>query len=92
MLCDQPFVSEETIGRLIEKSEQTDAPIVASFYNNTVGVPALFAREMFAELSNLAGDEGAKAIIKKHATDIVQTPAREAAFDVDTQADFQKLL
>lgn len=91
MLCDQPFVSEETINCLIEKFEQTGAPIVASFYNETVGVPALFAREIFGELSNLDGDKGAKAIIKKHAAEVVQAPAPEAAFDVDTEADFQKL-
>jgi CTP:molybdopterin cytidylyltransferase MocA len=46
---------------------------------------------MFAELSDLQGDAGAKAVIKKRAADLAQTRAPEAAFDVDTQADFQKL-
>lgn len=91
MLCDQPFVTAKTLNHLIEKHKQTGAPVVASHYNETLGVPALFARELFGELSNLAGDAGAKAIIKKHAAQAVQTPAPEAAFDVDTQADFQKL-
>jgi molybdenum cofactor cytidylyltransferase len=91
MLCDQPFVTAETIRRLIEKFEQTGAPVVACLYNNTTGVPALFARKMFAELSNLEGDAGAKAIIKKHHADVAQTPAPEAAFDVNTEADFLKL-
>lgn len=91
MLCDQPFVTAETIRRLIEKFEQTGSLLVASFYNNTTGVPALFASEMFAELSNLDADAGARAIIKKHHANVAQTPTPEAAFDIDTQADFQKL-
>ena len=91
MLCDQPFVTAETLNRLIETFQKTKKPIAACEYADTTGVPALFAREMFAELSDLQGDTGAKTIIKKHAADVAHTPAPEAAFDVDTQADFQKL-
>ena len=92
MLCDQPFVTPETLNRLVETFQKTKKPIAACQYSDTLGVPALFAREMFAELSDLQGDAGAKAVIRKHAADVAQTPASEAAFDVDTQADFQKLL
>ncbi len=92
MLCDQPFVVVETLNRLVETFQKTKKPIVACQYADTTGVPALFAREMFAELSDLQGDAGAKAVIKKHAANVARTPAPEAGFDVDTQADFQKLL
>ena len=91
MLCDQPFVTAETLNRLVETFQKTNKPIAACQYADTIGVPALFVREMFAELSALQGDAGAKAVIKKHAAAIARTPAPEAAFDVDTQADFQKL-
>jgi molybdenum cofactor cytidylyltransferase len=92
MLCDQPFVTAETLNRLVETFQKTKKPIAVCEYADTIGVPALFAREMFAELSDLQGDAGAKTVIKKHAADVAPTPAPEAAFDVDTQADFQKLL
>ncbi|HEX8196181.1 MAG TPA: nucleotidyltransferase family protein [Pyrinomonadaceae bacterium] len=92
MVCDQPFVTPETLNRLIETYQKTKKPIAACQYADTLGVPALFAREMFAELSDLQGDAGAKAVIKKHAANVAQMTAPEAAFDVDTQADFQKLL
>lgn len=92
MLCDQPFVTAETLNRLVETFQKTKKSIAACQYADTLGVPALFAREMFAELSDLQGDAGAKAVIKKHAANVAQTPTPEAAFDVDTQADFQKLL
>jgi len=92
MVSDQPFVTAETLDRLVETFQKTKKPIAACHYADTLGVPALFAREMFAELSDLQGDTGAKAVIKKHAANVAQTPAPEAAFDVDTQTDFQKLL
>ncbi|HEX9927422.1 MAG TPA: nucleotidyltransferase family protein [Pyrinomonadaceae bacterium] len=91
MLCDQPFVTAETLNRLVETFQKTKKPIAACQYAETLGVPALFTREMFAELSDLQGDAGAKAVIRKHAAEVAKTPAPEAAFDVDTQADFQNL-
>lgn len=87
MLCDQPLITDETISRLIETYKKTKKPIVACEYENTIGVPALFAREMFDELLNLRGDTGAKAIIKKHADKTAKLHAPEAAFDIDTPED-----
>lgn len=92
MLCDQPFVTAEILNRLAETFQKTKKPIAACQYAETLGVPALFAREMFAELSDLQGDAGAKTVIKKHSANVAQMPAPVAAFDIDTQADFQKLL
>lgn len=91
MLCDQPFVTAETLRRLRDAFVETKKPIAASRYENTFGVPALFAREIFAELKNLQKDEGAKKIIKKHIARTALVHAPEAAFDVDTRQDFEKL-
>lgn len=90
-LCDQPLVTTEVLRRLRDAFIETGKPIAASKYEKTVGVPALFAREIFAELENLQADEGAKKIIKKdmNRTSLVAVP--EAAFDVDTSHDFENL-
>ncbi len=90
-LCDQPLVTTEVLHRLRDAFTETGKLIAASEYENTVGVPALFAREIFAELENLQADEGAKKIIKKNMnrTSLVAVP--EAAFDVDTAQDFENL-
>ena len=92
MLCDQPFVTSEVLMRLRDAFIESKKPIVASQYENVVGVPALFAREIFAELNDLKGDVGAKKIIVKdlHRTVLIDVP--EAAFDVDTLQDFEKLM
>jgi len=92
MLCDQPFVSRATIANLINNYTSTRKPIVASSYQETLGVPALFAREMFAELMDLKGDIGAKPVILSHAADVCKIDAPEAFSDIDTQADYEKLL
>ncbi|HSK74226.1 MAG TPA: nucleotidyltransferase family protein [Pyrinomonadaceae bacterium] len=91
MLCDQPFVSAEILRRLRDVFAETKKAIVASEYENTIGVPALFAREIFDELHNLQNDEGAKKIIKKDMNRTALVTVPEAAFDIDTLRDYEEL-
>ncbi|HEX8638328.1 MAG TPA: nucleotidyltransferase family protein [Pyrinomonadaceae bacterium] len=92
MLCDQPLISTKTLRKLGDVFILTGKPIVACEYENTFGVPVLFARPFFSELMNLSEDEGAKKIIKKYRerTEFIRCP--EAATDIDTVEDYQKLL
>lgn len=87
--CDQPFVNAAIYNKLIDIFEDTNCAIVACRYLDVVGVPALFSRLHFAELSQLSGREGARKIIQRHidATKIVDFP--HGAFDIDTTADLQ---
>ena len=92
MLSDQPFVDEKTIRSLLETYSTTGKPIVASEYNDVLGVPALFDRSMFDELMKLEGDAGARVIIRQSASENIATiPAPEAAFDIDTPHDRDRL-
>lgn len=92
MLCDQPLVTAEVLQNLRDAVAETGKPIAACSYENTVGVPALFAREIFGEFTDLRDDEGAKKIIKKDKQRVALIAAPEAAFDVDTLQDFEELL
>ena len=92
MLCDQPFVNEQTIRSLVDTYRLSGKPVVAAEYDGVVGVPALFDREMFDELLKLEGDAGARVVIRQNVGDKVATvPTPEAAFDVDTPEDFQRI-
>ena len=91
MLCDQPFVSAEVLRRLQDAFIKTKKPVIASKYENTLGVPALFARKIFGELKNLKDDEGAKKIISKDLNRTVLVAVPEAAFDVDIPRDYVEL-
>jgi molybdenum cofactor cytidylyltransferase len=88
MLCDQPLISGKILERFVEKAE---AGLVAAEYNGTIGVPALFGREFFEELKSLEGAEGAKKILLKHADRVVRIPCPEAALDVDTPEDLERV-
>lgn len=92
MVCDQPFVSVELLEKIIAKYAETNALIVACEYENTSGVPALFAAKLFPELLALSASNGAKQLIKKYQTETVFVAFPEGAFDIDTPDDYEKLL
>ncbi len=89
-LCDQPFITSEMLDRFGEKFATTNAAVIAAAYNGVTGVPALFSRELFGELSRLDGDKGARDLIRSR-TDIVVIDLPEASFDVDTSGDVKYL-
>lgn len=90
-LCDQPFVTAELIDTLIERHRETGKTIVGTEYRGTRGVPALFARGLFTELSALSGHEGARQIIRNHPDDTAVVPFVGAAIDIDTPQDYEAL-
>jgi molybdenum cofactor cytidylyltransferase len=90
-LCDQPFVTAELIDTLIKRRRETGKTIVGTEYRGTRGVPALFARELFAEVRALSGHEGARRIIRNHRDDTVVVPFVGAAIDIDTPQDYEAL-
>ena len=88
MLCDQPFVTADVLDSLIDTYHKTGLPIVASDYGAMRGVPALFAKELFAELASLIGDEGARRLIARHPEMVATIAFAACVFDVDTPADY----
>jgi len=92
LLCDQPFINKESIMRLVQTQKETGKSIVASEYGGSLGVPAMFTRNMFGELVVLRGDKGAKSLIEKYKeSDLAKVPAPEAEVDIDSEEDFAKL-
>ena len=90
-LCDQPFVSPQTLNQLVEAYHLTGKPIIASEYAGTFGVPALFSRTLFSELMNLKNTEGAKQLIKRHIHAVFSIPFPDGAIDIDTPKDYEQL-
>jgi len=92
LLCDQPFVSIQLIADMIKKQKETGKPIIACSYNNTLGVPVLFDKSLFAELLSLNGSEGAKKILKNHPQEIEAIPFEQGGIDIDTPEDYERLI
>ncbi|MCF0051547.1 nucleotidyltransferase family protein [Dyadobacter sp. LJ53] len=91
-VSDQPFVTSDLFNALIDKALETKFGIVASEYDNTFGTPVLFSNRYFPALLTLSGAEGAKKLVKKFTDDATSIPFPLGSVDIDTQADYQKLL
>jgi molybdenum cofactor cytidylyltransferase len=91
VLGDQVAVTAEDLRRLNNAWKEQEETIAAATYDGHVGVPAIFPRLCFAELSELKGDRGARLILERHNFRLVRVPMPNAAIDLDTPADMAAL-
>jgi molybdenum cofactor cytidylyltransferase len=85
-LTDQPRVDVDHYRTLIQRYLETDA-IVATGYPDGEGVPALFPRRNFDELSRLSGDRGGKEILVRYRDRLEVIASPSAAHDIDYPED-----
>jgi molybdenum cofactor cytidylyltransferase len=91
MVCDQPFVTQELIARIVAAHGETGRSIIASSYGRSYGVPALFGKKYFAQLKALKGAIGAKQLIQKHIADVQLVDFPQGEVDIDTPDDLSRL-
>lgn len=91
LLADQPLVTSAHLVAMAKLLEAAHIHIVAAEYNGTLGVPALFKREMFPLLAVLPPEAGARHLLRGSRSQIAVYPLPEAAMDVDTPEDFEAL-
>jgi molybdenum cofactor cytidylyltransferase len=90
-LADQALVTAEDYGRLAHIWRGAPQSIVAARYGAGLGAPAIFPRRLFGDLLRLAGDAGARALLREHAGEVLEVPMPSAAVDIDTPADLAAL-
>jgi molybdenum cofactor cytidylyltransferase len=56
----------------------------ATAADGTPGHPVVFPAQLFPALASLSGDQGARAILARHAPRLLPLPARHALTDLDT--------
>lgn len=91
-LADQPLLSFEYLNSLIAEFIKHPSKIIATNYGKKVGVPALFPKLLFEELSVLKGDFGAKEILNNKSNVIISLDAADQIADVDTSLEYQNLI
>lgn len=89
MLCDQPRITSELLNQLIVARQNRIA--AACSYGQTIGVPAVFGRELFGELSEISDESGAKVVLDRHKGSIAKVDFPAAELDVDTAEDFKAM-
>lgn len=92
VLCDQPFISPEHLQTIYNTFHKNANSIVCTTYGAVKGVPAIFCRKFFDALKSLEGDVGARHVIKKNLSDVVEIRFEKAAFDIDSAESFEQFL
>jgi CTP:molybdopterin cytidylyltransferase MocA len=93
LLGDQPFVGAEAVERLVAASAE-GAKVAVATYGGKRRNPVLFSREVWPLLeAELAGDEGARSVLRRHPELVVEVPCEGVGdpVDVDTREDLRRL-
>ena len=87
-LADMPRIRPETIRQVVD-ALRTGALIAAPEYRGERGHPVGFSAVLRGELLGCHGDEGARAVIKRHHAEIRLIPVDDAGvvFDIDRKED-----
>jgi len=88
LLGDMPFVSAETVDRLVAAYRSGPSPIVAPRYDGHRGNPVLFDRSQFERLLDVSGDRGGRELVRTHPdTLLLETGDPGVRRDIDTAGD-----
>jgi CTP:molybdopterin cytidylyltransferase MocA len=93
LLGDQPFIGAEAVGRLVAAFAK-GAKVAVATYGGKRRNPVLFSREVWPLLeAELAGDEGARSVLRRHPELVVEVPCEGVGdpTDIDTRADLRRL-
>lgn len=91
-LVDQPFVDIAHLHSLILENAQHRDKIIATKTKETMGVPAIFPKMYFEELTQLKQDYGARYILKKYKEHIRTIDGADKTDDIDTLEQYKALL
>lgn len=93
VLADQVAIQRHHLLDLIHAYHQKNGEYcICSFYNNIIGVPAIFPKEWYESLKNLKGDQGARKLFYKRPEEVLSLTLHEAATDIDTPKDWEDFI
>ena len=86
-VTDQPFLTQESVNRLIETFLAHPSDIASLSFEKRRGNPAIFPAEFYPELCALKADIGGGAVIKRHPDrlQLVEAFSARELDDIDTK-------
>jgi CTP:molybdopterin cytidylyltransferase MocA len=90
LLVDQPRVGASDLTRLVAQWRRRPSAPAAAFYSGRAGAPAILPPRCFRAAMSLEGDVGARGLLRDLG-EVTHVPMPQAAFDVDTPDDAQRL-
>lgn len=90
-LVDVPFVTSDTITRVLQAWRSSRAPIVRPARGDEHGHPVIFDRAIFQELRDADPRVGAKSVMRARAGEILNVSVDDAGafLDIDTEQDYR---
>jgi len=76
-LVDQPLITAGLIGELVGQFYSSKKRIVIPTYNGKRGHPVIFASSLYDELLAAPEEQGARAVVWRHAKDVLEIPTDE---------------
>lgn len=70
LVCDQPYLKENTVNALIELFNTSDKGIACVKYGDKTGNPVVFDSKYFYDLRSLRGDVGGKKVVLDNIEDV----------------------
>lgn len=92
-VCDQPFLSMNSLERMIQAFWRTKKGIVCMQSHGVPGNPNLFSQRYWNELTELTGDQGGRVVIRRNPEDLCLTAAygEWELEDIDRREDLLKM-
>jgi len=93
LMADQPALTPAVITALLAAYRSGQPLIVAPAYQGRRGTPVLFARSLFAELTQVSGDQGGREVIAHHGDQLTLVEVNDPVVlcDVDRPEDLRHL-
>lgn len=92
LVCDQPFLDQELIEKLVKAQRESGLPAAAASYQGKPGTPALFHKCLFPELLQLQGDKGARKLLERIRDRVCELNFEQGSVDIDTPDDYARLM
>lgn len=87
-VADQPYLSDQTVKRILERFEKDPSKIVVPTAAGMKGNPVVFPAAYYEELCLLQGDSGGKQIIRRHPESVMTIEVDEIELrDIDTEPE-----
>lgn len=94
LLGDQPLITAAIINQMIDAANLSSAPVIIPCFNGIRGNPVIISRSLFHRLETITGDTGPRVLFDEFKNTTLKVPVFDEAIlmDVDTMADYKKLL
>ena len=86
---DMPLLKSSTLQKVA--AALRDHPVAYAQYHGRRGHPVGFSAELYSELINLQGDDGARRLVARYPADAIEVDDAGVLVDVDTVADLAQV-